>query len=302
MWKSDGILIEFFNANGCNVIFRNEISIDVFNFRLKTQKSMDEFKKIVALSFVKAYKDNPLSTSKTALSKKISEVITEKEFGEPDERHYKSLVNYYDYFFKEGKRQEPTEAMINKLLGFLNYDSLDQFIKNQPFDKSYLQSVPFVNNTEISSSKEVSSNNENDKQETLINTPSGKKRTIWNRLKRKITVTITVSITFLFLFYFGLSRFSENCMEWREDHYVQVKCTRENKPQIAYDENLLYGFKKVQNDTVQFFFGENATPLYWYYRKGNQVELYTMNGVHPVMGTKLKPITETIVRNYIYQE
>ena len=37
-WKSGGILIEFFNAKGYNVIFRNEISIDVSNFRLKTQK------------------------------------------------------------------------------------------------------------------------------------------------------------------------------------------------------------------------------------------------------------------------
>lgn len=266
------------------------------------RKSMEEFKKIVALSFIKAYKDNPLSTSKTALSKKISEVITEKEFGEPDERHYKSLVNYYDYFFKEGKKQEPTEVMINKLLGFLNYDSLDQFVKNQPVDKSYLNTVPFVNSKEMTYSKEVPGKNEHDRQEPSVNIPPETKRTIWNRLKRKITVTITVSITFLVLFYFGLSLFSKNCMEWREDHYVRVKCTKKDKPQIAYAENLLKGFKKVQNDTVTAFFGENATPLYWYYKRGNQVELFTMDGVHPIYGTTLRPITETIVRNYIYKE
>ena len=269
---------------------------------LRHRKSMEEFKKIVALSFTKAYKDNPLSTSKTALSKKISEAITEKEFGEPDERHYKSLVNYYDYFFNEGKKQEPTEAMINKLLGFLNYESLDQFIKNQPLDKSYLENVPFVNSNEIDTSKEVSKNNENEEQVSLVDTNSPNKKTIWNRLKRKITVTITVSITFMMLFYLGFNGFSKNCMEWQEDHYVQVKCIKGDQPQIAYAENLLKGFKKAQNDTIKVFFGKNATPLYWYYKKGNQVELFTMDGVHPIYGTALRPITETIVRNYIYKE
>lgn len=109
---------------------------------------MQEFKKIVALSFVEAYQKNPLASSKNALAKIISEEINKNEGGGilEEHRYAKTLVNYYNFYFSKGKQQKPSITIINKLLHYLGYYSQQDFFTNQPKSEDYLNKVPFVTN------------------------------------------------------------------------------------------------------------------------------------------------------------
>lgn len=260
---------------------------------------MEEFKKIIARSFIEAYKKNPLVTSKTALSKKISEAITEREEGEPDDKHYKSLLNYYDYFFNEGKKQEPTETMINKLLNFLDYDSLDQFIKNQPVDESYLERVPFVKDIlidepdmenpviDIKDNIALKSNDDGEDGETP-----------W----KKIIITISFVSLISVISYFGLDWQKKDCMVWVGDRYKTAVCyEKSNLKYYPRNDTLIEEFRKIKIDNNTVFF-ENGKEKVWYKKVKGHIECFNRKDVHPIYRDSLKPITETIVRNYILKD
>ncbi len=298
--KSCRILIELFNNEGYDVVFRNEISMKIPTFRKFTNYFMKEFKKIIALSFIEAYKKYPLVTSKTSLSKKISETITEKEEGEPDDKHYKSLLNYYDYFFNDGKKQEPTEVMINKLLSFLGYNSMDHFFKNQPSDLSYLERVPFV---DYKSKSSVDNEDDilvlgvkNDIDDGIIDPVQGS----GNERLKKITIVISFMVVASIL-YIKITDQRKNCMIWKEDHYEEIACEKTDGLEIALNEELLENFRKVTLDTTMTFF-KNGEALFWYDKTKGVVEFFNSPGIHPKHRTKLSPITETIVRKYVYKE
>ncbi|WP_298539511.1 hypothetical protein [uncultured Aquimarina sp.] len=259
---------------------------------------MEEFKKIVALSFIEAYKKYPFTKTKTALSKKISEEITEKEEGEADEKHYKSLVNYYDYFFNQGSnKQEPTETMVNKLLSFLNYDSREQFVKNQPIDDGYLDNVPFVKNVLVTEPEDSTGDDIKIDPPEDVEEDDSDSNSNW---VRKIVVTISIAIPSMIVLYFVINWQQKECMVWKEDHYESASCNTKGIS-LNYNQDWVDNFKKAQNDTIETFFKQGDT-LYWYFKRNNKVELFTKSGMHPVENVTLKPITETIVRNYILKE
>ncbi|MBW1297026.1 hypothetical protein [Aquimarina litoralis] len=262
---------------------------------------MEEFKKIVALTFVRAIEKYPWISSKTTLAKKISEVITRKEGKEPEETYYKTLLIYFDYFFNDGKKQEPTNSIINKFLVFLDYDSIEQFIKNQPTDKSYLEKVPFVKDIqEVEREPEDSTGSDidNDPPEDIGEGDTGSN---WSR---RIIISISITIPSIIALYFGINWIQDTgeCMTWSVDHYEKVECDS-NGISINYNQNWIDNFKKVKyNDSIRDFFEEGGKPLYWYYKRNNKVELFTMSGKHPIRNVELKPITQTIVRKYILKE
>ncbi len=99
----------------------------------------------------------------------------------------------------------------------------------------------------------------------------------------------------------GFHKKSQNCMMWSEDHYKKVDCGKSGKSLILLDQNLLENFKKVQLDTSMTFF-ERGKTKYWYDKTNGKIEFFNMDGFHPVNEKKLKPITQTIVRKYIYNE
>ncbi|MBG6129414.1 hypothetical protein IWQ47_001283 [Aquimarina sp. EL_43] len=254
---------------------------------------MEEFKKIVALSFIKAKKDNPLAGSKTALAKKISKRITKNEKEGENERHYKTLSNYYDFFFKNGAKQEPTETIINKLLAYLNYDSTDQFLKNQPIDDSYLKEVPFVDyKTEIGSDEELT--NEIDWDPPERTDPQG---VGW----KKIVITISFIPLIAAIVFWGIDWKQNGCMTWSKDHYIVIECGKTNSPDIALNPDLLENFRKIELDSTMKLF-ENGKGIYWYSKYDRKIEYFTMGGKHPTNGKTLKRISQPIVRKYIYGE
>ncbi len=298
-WKSDRISVETSNSKAFNVFFHNEISMKFPTFIGIHQQFMEEFKKIVALSFIKAKKDNPLATSKTALAKIISKKITEgKEEG--DERHYKTLSNYYEFYFHNGKKQTPTNTIINKLLSYLAYDSQKQFIDNQPSDLSYLEKVPFVDYQPKSLIKKEGdiSDVEEDIEDgvTSINI-KGNRGTL-----KQIIITISF-IAIASLIYFIPNWEQKDCMTWKEDHYELASCQKSHDPKIIpIDEKLLKEFRKIKVDTSFTFFNDDGNALVWYYKSGGEIEFFNSKGTHPTENKLLKPVTQTIVRKYVFGE
>lgn len=150
---------------------------------------MEEFKKIVALSFIKVHNKYPFVNTKTALAKKLSKEIADDKLIEPY-RHYKTLLIYYDYFFRNGKKQDPTDTVIYKLLRFLNYDSFEQFVRNQPQDLNYLETVPFIDHSSISSKDKKRDKEVIKKQAMEVQIENGSSLL---SSKKKIVITIDIS-------------------------------------------------------------------------------------------------------------
>ncbi len=243
---------------------------------------MEEFKKIVALSFIEAHQKNPLANSKNALAKTISEKINKNENGSSDEKHRysKTLLNYYNYYFSNGKKQTPSDSIINKLLNYLGYDSKQQFVNNQPSDISYLHKIPFINEPNTEGGKE---------EKYTFNLP-------WKE------VVITISFISVVSFaYFGVNWKQKECMIWSNDHYEKIACDKTPNPDLFYNQNIVQNFKRVELDTAMTIF-KNGKALFWYDKDGGEIEFFTKGGRHPVNNKVLKPVTETIIRKYVFGE
>jgi hypothetical protein len=103
-------------------------------------RNTDDFKKIIALVFIKAYKENNYIKSKTRLAHVISKDFLKQNIL----ISYKSLLNYFNQFFGIPPDSfNPSEDVIEALLHYINFDSLKHFQLNQPTDKDYLNNVPF---------------------------------------------------------------------------------------------------------------------------------------------------------------
>ncbi|MBP2831889.1 hypothetical protein J8281_06780 [Aquimarina sp. U1-2] len=117
---------------------------------------------------------------------------------------------------------------------------------------------------------------------------------------KKIVITITfIGITILI--YFIPNWEQKDCMIWKENHYEKTTCGTTSYPDVLYDQNLVENFKKVKLDTTMVFF-KNGKALFWYDREGGDIEFFTTGGRHPVNNKILRPVTETIVRKYVFGE
>ncbi len=91
----------------------------------------------------------------------------------------------------------------------------------------------------------------------------------------------------------------KKCMIWEGNQYVKIHCEEANAKPI--NQQLLTSFKKVQPKCeTAFFFHEDGAPKVWYYKKGkNDLELFSMPGIHPINGKTLNDITEYMVNEHL---
>ncbi len=117
---------------------------------------------------------------------------------------------------------------------------------------------------------------------------------------------IVIGVLILFLFVFGLVYwFSKRVpgMVWNLDHYEQKKFD-----EILYAEGkmdslnpvILENFRKVNPDSITFFFDEDEKPLIWYgYNSEGKLEFFTYRWYHPETKKELKPISTYMINKYI---
>ncbi len=120
------------------------------------------------------------------------------------------------------------------------------------------------------------------------------------RILKKVVIIISL-IGIVFLLYYFSNREQNNCMAWKEDQYERIACGKTSSPNLLYDQNLAENFKKVKLDTTMVFF-KDGKALFWYDRTGGAIEFFTKGGRHPISNKILRPVTETIIRKYVFGE
>lgn len=127
-------------------------------------------------------------------------------------------------------------------------------------------------------------------------------------VKKKI---VTILSVFLSLFFMGYTVknmiFPEReCMKWEGDHYEAVDCKNEKlgignlTSVVVLNEDLLT-FKKIEVNINTIFF-KKGKPIVWYGKSfGGKYEYFNQPGLHPETEKTLKPISEYIIKKYIYR-
>ncbi len=125
---------------------------------------------------------------------------------------------------------------------------------------------------------------------------------------KKITFAILLTF-FLFaavLIYNNVTA-HKNCLEWKEDRYIEVDCNTEMSgfvnlnSNIPFNENLLKLRKIIPTDTTSFFKDGKAT--LWYCKDSNgNLEFFNAPGYHPITNKPLKHVTNYIIEKYLQKE
>ncbi|MBQ0736477.1 hypothetical protein [Aquimarina celericrescens] len=229
---------------------------------------------IVKLVFEKAKKETP-NTSKTGLATHISKKIEEDH---PDRIiSYKTLTRYYDKYLrnKDGVIDEPQPEIIEYLCQYLGYEGYEDFREK-------------YNRVQPESGGES-------KGPTLP-------------IK---TIILTIALIIVIgLIYFGIDwqqgnieKSEKNCMTWTGDHYELAICPKNHDPKIIpIDRKLLKEFRKIEVDTNYVFFDDEGNALVWYYKSGSEIDYFNMSGIHPTNQKKLKRVSQTIIRKYVFGE
>jgi hypothetical protein len=93
---------------------------------------------------------------------------------------------------------------------------------------------------------------------------------------------------------------------WHKDHYEKYDCEIAGDSLgikfTPYNEALLRNMRKVTVDSLTPFFGKDGTPRIWYAKVApGKLEFFTAPGLHPETGKTLRPITDYMIRKYVYR-
>jgi hypothetical protein len=196
------------------------------------------------------------------------EEILENKLGKPSYISPRAIKDYYDKYVegKENKAGEPSSELKNIIARYLGYEGvLDFETKNKE------EIIEFVN------------------VKRVMKKPFFK----W-MIFALLIVIISVALsndTFLN---------SKDCLVWKIDHYEKIEC-KNNFPNPLLKNVNFKEFKKVMVcDTTVFFV--NNHPIIWYGKSNKgELEYFNSRGVHPTTMKELKPITEYLIKKYVYK-
>lgn len=93
---------------------------------------------------------------------------------------------------------------------------------------------------------------------------------------------------------------AKQCMEWQKDHYEPVDCSSEpveGITRIPLDESLL-DFRRIWAcDTTTFF--KDGKAVVYYYKDGDEVQLFNKLALHPIHQKPLKAITGYMINTHL---
>ncbi|WNM19130.1 hypothetical protein [Flavobacterium capsici] len=120
-------------------------------------------------------------------------------------------------------------------------------------------------------------------------------------------------ILYVFLGLIGLSSLGyvvkdklipeKQCMQWQDDHYVEVNCLEEingfkSSSKKPIKEELM-NLEKIKVCDTTTFFEEGKAIVYYCKIDNDNVEYFNQPGYHPINGKPLKPITTYMINKYI---
>lgn len=96
-----------------------------------------------------------------------------------------------------------------------------------------------------------------------------------------------------------LSESDRQCMYWSGEQFIEADCLSKlpNVELIALERSKLDHFRKIKRpDTLT----ENHINKVWYFKTGNKLELFTMEGKHPEQFKKrLRPLSRYMYEKYV---
>lgn len=239
----------------------------IYNFEVTKQAIM--LKKLLNQLFDKleGERDNDKKT-KNGNAVYFVEEILENKLGKPNYISARAIKDYYDKYVeeKENKAGEPSSELKNIIAKYLGYEGFLEFeTKNKE------KSVGF----------------------------GSIKKTIKKPFFKWMTVTILIVIISVAVSYETFLK-SKDCLVWKIDHYEEIECKNEVPNPLLKDVNIKE-FKKVTvSDTTVFFI--NGHPVIWYGKSSKgELEYFNSRGVHPTTMKELKPITEYLIKKYVYK-
>lgn len=208
------------------------------------------------------------------------EEILETKFGRANYISSKAIKAYFDKYVekKENNAGEPSSELKNLIAQYLGYDDfLDFENKNKSIEGDF------------SSVK---------RDEEFL------KKNVETKVFTKLIITIgVIIILFSGLYYKGMFTNKEDCYIWKENHYLKISSSEEkqNLTLICGQNSTVEKFRQVIiTDTTTFFI--KGQPIIWYGKSNKgELEYFNSRGVHPVTKNELKPITEYIIKKYVYK-
>lgn len=176
-----------------------------------------------------------------------------------------TFTRYYKgYILKNGKKQMPTEDVLNALCRYLGYTDFEHFGK-----KSTDGMVQRGLRREIEVLKK--------------------------RMERTMVVGLAGGVILLSVLGFFISKYyKKNCMVWTGDRYEKIRCSG-LKNERKLSEVVLLKMRKIA-DPMQ------CKHDLWYDKSDNTVSFFTYFGEHPTNGKTLKRVTEHICEKYILEK
>ena len=107
-------------------------------------------------------------------------------------------------------------------------------------------------------------------------------------------------LVLLFLFYAINQSSSKNCMQWENDHYINIDCNEATSEIIPLNKTTLKKLKKVDPECNYPYIKPDGSENLWYGKGVNgEYEFFTHFGLHPETGKTLKKVTKYIFDKYI---
>lgn len=195
------------------------------------------------------------------------EKVLEERFNLPSYINPRTIKSYYEKYVEKriNAAGEPSNELKNLIAKYLGYEDF----------------LDFENNYSSVSSKQ-----------------GGKPSFDLMKIFTLMTVLIMSALGFYYVNKVGNDN---ECLEWRIDHYEKIKCIG-NEPDLRLQDIDIDKFKRVSvSDTTTFFI--EGHPIIWYGKsKAGDMEYFNSRGIHPETKEELKPITEYIIRKYIFEE
>ncbi|WP_338376369.1 hypothetical protein [uncultured Flavobacterium sp.] len=186
-------------------------------------------------------------------------------------------------FFK-GKTETPKHDLIDimALLVGLEPRPLTKYLKSNEVEKP-----PVIINV-------VNANSEEKKSDDFVKKPSKG----FNKIKYIIIALMIFIVGFFFMYLFNNKK---KCMQWQNNHYVEVECEVKNFANIndvvPINTNQ-FSLEKIEVDSTTVFF-KGDKPLVFYCKVNGEPEYFNQLGMHPETGKALKPISHYIIDKYI---
>ncbi len=176
-----------------------------------------------------------------------------------------TFTRYYKgYILKNGKRQVPTDDVLNALCQYLDYTGFKDF--------------------------------EMKSEEGIVQRALRREIKALKKRMERITFIGLIGAVFLLgvLGFFVSKYYKKNCMVWMGDHYAKIRCSGlENERKL--DEVVLLKMQKIENP-------QQCKHDLWYDKSDNKVSFFTYFGEHPTNGKTLKQVTEHICEKYILEK